>query len=53
MYKTQWTRCKKEGLKGWDGYSPICGLNLKEKTALKRLVQEQSEAIDNGSKTIN
>lgn len=43
MNKLKCPRCENEELKGSENYCPICGLNLKERTAQEVLVQEQSE----------
>lgn len=53
MDKLKCPRCENEELKGNENYCSICGLNLKEKTALRKLDQEQSVLINTGSKTIN
>lgn len=44
MEKLKCPRCENEKLKGPENYCPICGLNLKERTAQEVPVQEQSNS---------
>lgn len=46
MNKLKCPRCENEELKGSENYCPICGLNLKERTAQEVPVQEQSIKFD-------
>lgn len=48
MDKLKCPRCKNEELKGNENYCPVCGLELKEGTALEVKIQEQ--LIVNGDK---
>ncbi|WP_075841752.1 hypothetical protein [Clostridium perfringens] len=49
MKELKCPRCKNGELKGNENYCPICGLDLKERTAQEVLVQEQSEFVPEDS----
>ena len=46
MNKLKCPRCENKELKRNENYCPICGLNLKERTAQEVPVQEQSIKFD-------
>ncbi|EOU1594541.1 hypothetical protein QYB28_000581 [Clostridium perfringens] len=45
MNKLKCPRCENKELKRNENYCPICGLNLKERTAQEVAIQEQSEHL--------
>ncbi|AOY53663.1 hypothetical protein [Clostridium perfringens] len=46
MNKLKCPRYENKELKRSENYCPICGLNLKERTAQEVLVQEQSDTLE-------